>query len=382
MSIATCVSTAALRLNGSEHINAFSPGGSVTRNIGLEAVPLAEPREGEVVVEPLYVGICGSDVHATLGAANFSWVERPRTIGHEFSGRIVEFGPKTEGWGGFKLGDMVTALAQLGCRHLDCPGCQRGRWNYCRRKRILGFHRDGAMAERVVFETDRLLPLRPGVSPIQGAVIEPLSVVAQAIDSRCNIKPGMDVIVSGSGIIGLMAAELARAAGGRVAITGLERDRNIRLKTAADRGFIPIVVSADRPLQLQLKDGIYDKHGSRFGCAYDDGTVDVFIECSGAPPALGTAPYCVKTEGTICVIATYGSDVSFAATMQVRGGVTVTGVMGSARHDFEKAQRLLQDSTFPVDHYARIYPFDRVIDAFADSINATVSKAILEVNKP
>ena len=382
MSTATAITTAALRLNGSDHISMGDPRGSVTRNIGLEEVPVAEPAEGEVVVEPLYVGICGSDVHAALGSANFSWVERPRTIGHEFTGRIVEFGPRTANWGGFRLGDIVTAVPQLGCRHLDCPGCQRGRWNYCRKKRILGFHRDGAMAGRVVFEADRLVPLRPGVSPIQGAVIEPLSVVAQAIDSKSSIKPGMDVLVSGSGIIGLMAAELARAAGARVAITGLERDRNVRLKTAAERGFIPIVVSAERPLHQQLKEGIYDARGSRFGCAYDDGTVDVFIECSGAPHALGPAPYCVKTEGTICVIATYGSDVSFAATTQVRGGLTVTGVMGSGRHDFEKAQRLLQDGTFPVDFYARIYPFDRVIDAFADSIHAMVPKAILEVQKP
>jgi L-iditol 2-dehydrogenase len=377
MPTATAV-TAAIRLNGSEPISPGDSREAVTRNLAMEEVPLAGAREGEVVVEPLYVGICGSDVHAALGAANFSWVERPRTIGHEFSGRIVEFGPRTEGWGGFHLGDIVTAMPQLGCRHLDCPGCQRGRWNYCRKKRILGFHRDGAMAARVVFEVDRLVPLRPGVTPVQGAVIEPLSVVAQAIDSRCNIKPGMDVLVSGSGIIGLMAAELARAAGGRVAITGLERDRNVRLKTAVERGFIPIVVSGERPLHQQLKEGIRDAQGTRFGCAYDDGAVDVFLECSGAPTALGSAPYCVKTEGTICVIATYGSDVSFAATQLVRGGLTVTGVMGSGRHDFEKAQRLLLDGTFPVDTYARLYPFDRAIDAFADSIQATVPKAILE----
>src|SRR4051812_24031815 len=118
MSSATAVSTVALRLNGSEHINPSDPRGAVTRNLGVETVPLADPAEGEVVIEPLYVGVCGSDVHAALGSANFSWVNRPRTIGHEFSGRIVEFGPRTSGWGGFHLGDIVTAMPQLGCRHL------------------------------------------------------------------------------------------------------------------------------------------------------------------------------------------------------------------------------------------------------------------------
>jgi threonine dehydrogenase-like Zn-dependent dehydrogenase len=218
------------------------------------------------------------------------------------------------------------------------------------------------------------------VTPLQGAVIEPLSVVAQAIYSRCEIKPGMDVVVTGCGIIGLMAAELARAAGARVAITGLEHDRDIRLKAAADRGMIPIIVSGDKPLAHQLADGVTDFHGDRFGDPMDNGTVDILIECSGAPAALGEAPLAVRTEGTICVIATYGTDVPFAATTFTRGGLTMTGVMGSGRDDFETAQRLLHDGAFPVDYYARLYPFDNVLDAFSDSIHATVAKAVLEVN--
>ena len=371
--------TTALRLNGSEHIRPSDPG-PVTRNIAVEDTALAEPATGEVLVEPLFAGICGSDVHASLGAPNFSWVERPRTIGHEFCGRIIGFGPDTEGWGGFELGSLVTAIPQRGCGDLRCTGCRQGRWNYCRNKRILGFHRDGAFANQVVFEADRMVPLRDGVSPKEGAVIEPVSVCTQAIHSRMNIQPGQDVVVTGCGIIGLIAAELARAAGARVAITGLEHDRNVRLKTAAERGMLPIVVSADRPLHTQLKTGLRHPDGYPFGNAYDNGTVDALIECSGAPPALGDAPLAVRTEGTICVIATYAATVPFDATALTRGGLIMTGVMGSARQDFEMAQRLLRDKVFPLEHYARLYPFDGVIDAFADSIHAAVPKAILEVN--
>ncbi len=374
--------TTAVRLKGSRLIEPEDPAQPVTGNLAVEQVPLAEPKVGEVVVAPLYVGICGSDVHASLGAPNFSWVERPRTIGHEFCGRIVEFGPNTEGWGGLRAGDLVAAIPQRGCQDLACPGCRRGRWNYCRNKRILGFHRDGALALRVVLEADRLVPLRPGVTPLQASVMEPLSVVSQAIYSRCNIQPGMDVLVTGCGIIGLMAAELARAAGGRVAITGLERDRDIRLKAAAERGILPIVVSPERPVHEQLRDGVEDLNGNRFGNAHEDGAVDVLIECSGSAAALGAAPYSVRTEGTICVIATYAADVPLAATTLVRAGLTMTGVMGSGRQDFETAQRLLRDRVFPVEHYARLYPFERALDAFADSIHAAVPKAILEIAEP
>jgi len=69
--------TTALRLNGAQRIETAEPRDLLTRNLAVEEAPLAEPAEGEAVVDPLFVGICGSDVHASLGAPNFSWVERP-----------------------------------------------------------------------------------------------------------------------------------------------------------------------------------------------------------------------------------------------------------------------------------------------------------------
>ncbi len=203
----------ALRLNGWEYINPAKPEGSVTRNLAVEDVVLPTPTEDEVIVEPLFVGICGSDNSASTGKPNFDWVERPRTIGHEVSGRIIGFGPNTEGRGGLERGDVVCIIPMRGCGDPRCRGCRRGRPNYCRQKKIFGFHRDGAMAERMVVNVGRCLPLAAGLTPLEGSVVEPLSVVAQGIHRKCNIQPGMDVVVSGCGIIGLMAAELARAAG-------------------------------------------------------------------------------------------------------------------------------------------------------------------------
>jgi threonine dehydrogenase-like Zn-dependent dehydrogenase len=370
----------ALRLNGDEYIDPLKPNGSLTRNLALEDVSLSEPQAGEALVEPLYVGVCGSDNSASLGKSNFSWVQRPRTIGHECSARIVAFGPDTAGQGGLKIGDIVTAIPQLGCRDSRCRGCRQGRWNYCRRKQILGFHRDGAIAQKMVCEVDRLVPLSPGITPLQGAVVEPLSVVAQAIYEKCTIRPGMDVVVTGCGIIGFMAAELARAAGARVAISGIERDREVRLKLAQDRGFIPIVVSPEKPLHVQLKEGIDDLQGRRFGDDFNDGTVDVLLECSGAPPALAQAGLAVQLEGTICVIATYPANVQFEATSFVRSGQQMTGVMGSNRADFVVAQTLLERGMFPIEAYSQIYPFQEVIRAMDDSMSAATPKAVLAIN--
>jgi L-iditol 2-dehydrogenase len=372
--------TRALRLNGEQYINPLEDDGSLTRNLAVEDAALAEPRAGEVLLEPLYVGVCGSDGSASLGKPNFSWVERPRTIGHECSARILGFGPNTEGIGGLKVGDIVTAIPQLGCQDPRCRGCRQGRWNYCRRKQILGFHRDGALAERMVCEADRLIPLLPGITPLQGSIVEPLSVVVQALTQKCNIQPGMDVVVTGCGIIGFMAAEMARAAGARVAITGIHRDREARLKLAEERGFLPIVVSANEPLHEQLKSGIEDLDGRRFGDEYEDGTVDVLLECAGAPTALSHAGLAVQLEGQICVIATYPTTVNFAATSFVRSGQRMTGVMGSNRADFLTAQTLLSRGEFPVEAYSQIYDFDNVLQAMEDSMAARTPKAVLAVN--
>lgn len=369
----------ALRLHSN---NPIKPGSeNLTANLAVESVDLPDPGVGEVLVQPLYVGICGSDNSASLGKSNFDWVERPRTIGHECSGRIVAFGPGTEDLDShnLKVGDEVCIVPMRGCGDDRCRGCRRGRPNYCRKKKIFGFHRDGAMAEKMVVNVERCMPLRHGLTALEGAVAEPLSVAVQGIYRKCNIQPGMDVVVSGCGIIGMMSAELAKAAGARVAVTGLENDRNVRLKLAEERGFIPVVVSADKPLHQQLADGIDDLSGRRFGDTYENGSVDVLIECSGAPPALGSAGLSVQLEGTICVIATFGSDVTFQATPFVRSGQTMTGVMGSNREDFENAQTLLAQGVFPVDKYSNEYAFENVMDAMHDSISAQTTKAILKV---
>lgn len=370
----------ALRLNGTESIDPARPGGAVTRNLAIEQVEIREPGPMEVAVEPLFVGVCGSDNSASLGKPNFSWVERPRTIGHEFSGRIVGFGPGAEGWSGLAVGDQICAIPMRGCGDSRCRGCRRGRPNYCRRKKILGFHQDGALADRVVMEVDRCVPLRPDVSPLAGALIEPLSVVTQGIRRKCEIQPGMDVVVSGCGIMGLMAAELARAAGARVAVTGVEQDRSVRLQQADARGFTTIVVGPDAPLHAQLADGVTAHDGSRFGDAYENGCVDVLIECSGAPPALARAGLAVHAEGTICVIATYGSDVPFEATAFTRSGQSMRGVMGSSREDFEDAQTLLARGVFPVEEYAQRYEFGHVLEAMDDSLSARTPKAVLAIH--
>jgi threonine dehydrogenase-like Zn-dependent dehydrogenase len=361
-------------LHGRKRINPTAEG-SVTENTSVIEMETPELREGEFLARTLYTGICGSDNSATLGKSNFDWVERPRIIGHEFSAEILEFGPGEHG--DLKVGDIITPIAMLGCREKDCTECSIAMWNLCRNKQIIGFHRNGGFGQHVVLETDRAVKLIDGLSPEEGALVEPLSVVVNALYNKCNIQPGQDVVVTGCGIIGLMSAELARAAGARVAVTGIAHDRDIRLKKAKEQGFITIEVSPENTLASQLKDGLTDKDGISFG---KNGQVDLLIECSGVPEVLTEAISVVRPAGDICVIATYAREVPLNATHLTRTSLSMRGSMGSCRTDYMVAQKLMQTGIFPAENYTNIYEFEDITHAFEASINARNVKAVIRMN--
>ena len=153
----------------------------------------------------------------------------------------------------------------------------------------------------------------------------------------------------------------------------------MRLALAAARGFVPIVVTPETPLHERLARGVEAQDGTRFGDAFDDGLVDVLIECSGAPQALATAGLAVQPEGTICTIATYPCDVSFGATAFTRSGQAMQGVMGSSHEDYDNAQQLLRRGVLPVEDYTQVYAFEDAMTAMADSIAARTPKAVLQL---
>ena len=361
-------------LHGTEKISPASDL-PVTRNTAVVDMDMPELKAGEILARTLFTGICGSDNSATLGKPNFDWVERPRIIGHEFSAEIMELGPGDHG--DLKVGDVFTPLAMLGCQDEDCPACSVAKWNLCPSKQIIGFHRNGGFGQQVVLESDRVVPLMEGLTPEQGALVEPLSIIVNALHHKCSIKPGQDVVVTGCGIIGLMSAELAGAAGARVLVTGIAHDRDIRLKKAKERGFISLEVSPENTLASQLQKGIKDAQGVPFGT---NGKVDLLIECSGVPQVLTEAISVVRPEGDICVIATYPAEVAINATHLTRTSLNMRGSMGSCREDYMVAQKLMVTGVFPSRHYTDIYGFEDITQAFDDAIRAKNMKAVIKMN--
>ena len=186
----------------------------VYETVGRAAIKdVPEPRvdRGQILIKVAYVGVCGTDVHVIEGRHNRA--TPPVVLGHEFSGVIAE--PNgVEGW---RAGDRVAVEPLESCQH--CDPCQAGRYNICQRLRLLGIDSDGALAEYVAVQADRLHRVPDGVSLRAAAFVEPLAVVTHLFRRTGAPDPGDRVLVFGGGPIGAIAADVARAAGASTVVT-------------------------------------------------------------------------------------------------------------------------------------------------------------------
>lgn len=176
----------------------------------------AVPDEGEALVRVRRIGVCGTDLHAFRGRQPF--FSYPRVLGHELGVEVVEVG---EGVTGLDVGDRCAVEPYLNCGR--CAACRRGKTNCCEKLEVLGVHVDGGMRERIVVPANKLHTSETlGLEAL--ALVEMLTIGAHAA-RRAGIEPGETILVIGAGPIGLSVAAFAQAAGGRVAVMEMRRDR-------------------------------------------------------------------------------------------------------------------------------------------------------------
>ena len=192
---------------------------------GAQLVEVEVPRVGphDILVQISATSICGTDYHI------FRWdpwsegrVKTPLTLGHEFSGRVVEIGPEVHH---LRTGDHVSAETHVTCGR--CLACLTGQAHVCQETRILGVDRDGAFAEFVAIPAANAWVNDPDLSPELASIQEPLgnavhTALAQPLVAR-------SVLVMGCGPIGLMAVAVARQAGAQVVIAVDITDYRLRL---------------------------------------------------------------------------------------------------------------------------------------------------------
>ena len=232
----------------------------------LDDVPMPSIGPDDVLIEVLTAGICGTDIHI------YNWDEwaqatipTPMTVGHEFAGRIVDVGPNVSG---FEVGEIVGAEGHVVCGR--CRNCLAGRRHLCQETKGIGVNLPGAFADFVAIPKTNVWRHIPGIDLAIAAIFDPFG---NAVHTALEFPVlGEDVLITGAGPIGLMAAAVVAQAGARnVVITDVNP---YRLDLAKRMG-------ATRAVDIRAEDlqDVQEELGMTEG-------FDVALEMSGQASAL------------------------------------------------------------------------------------------------
>lgn len=281
------------------------------------------PSNGEEMVRVTSVGICGSDLHWLEGGGiGADRLERPLVLGHEFAGVIAN---------GKREGTAVAVDPAVPC--LRCEFCLEGHPNLCTNVRFSGHaETDGALREAMAWPSHCLFPLPEGFSADDGAMLEPLGVAIHAID-LAKVGPAATVGVFGSGPIGLLVMQVARAAGAtRIFATDI---RPHRLDAAAEAGATD-TIAADGSEAKQ----ILEATGGR--------GVDVAFEAAGTNEAVEAAIDASRPGARVLLIGIPSDDrTSFTASAARRKGLTLM-LARRMKHVYPRAIELVRSGRVDV----------------------------------
>ena len=200
----------------------------VDEPMSLRIADVEKPAVGkkDVLIKIISAGICGSDIGIYYGTN--SLVTYPRLIGHEFGGEVVEIGSEVQS---IKVGDFVAVDPVRSCGH--CYACTHGRHNVCSTLEVTGVHRDGGFAEYVSAEEQYCYPMDVSNFPKEYLCLaEPYSIGVQ-VNHRGRVTEDDNVLVMGSGPIGLCIMQAAKYRGATVTMTDIV---DSRLARATDMG--------------------------------------------------------------------------------------------------------------------------------------------------
>ncbi len=293
-------------------------------------VPDPTPAADEVLVEVEFCGICGSDLHAA--GPDF---HTGTTMGHEFSGTVVETGTDVTGW---KPGDRV-CINPNGDWCGTCDSCKVGAFNTCPQiwETAVGLVRPGGLAPIAPVRSRVLRRLPDEVSLRQGAWVEPLAVAIRAVHLS-GLRLGDDALVFGGGPIGLLVTALLRAAGAR-RITVAEPSptrREVAGQLGADRVVDPFtedlasVIAADGPLRFAFEcTGVAEVTGQAVSLLAPRGrlTVNGFAR---RPPSYDAAELLIKeieVRGSFIYVEEFEQAISALASGFVDVEPLISGVV-------------------------------------------------------
>ncbi len=281
------------------------PGGP---GLTLTEAPRPEPGPGEALIRVRKAAICGTDLHI------WKWddwaravVPAPMIVGHEYAGEIAALGP---GVSGLSVGQRVSGEGHIPCGH--CRNCHRGLAHICANTKAVGVNRPGAFADYLVIPADNVRPLPDFVPDEIAAILDPLgNAVHTALEFDVSAE---DVLITGAGPIGCMAAAVCRHVGARRIVVSDVNDARLELasRMGADR-----VVRADRESLADVIPTIGMVEG-----------FDIGLEMSGAPDALDAMIGAMITGGKMALLGLFGGRPSVDLNRAIFKGLTMEGIYG------------------------------------------------------
>jgi threonine 3-dehydrogenase len=292
---------------------------------GIELRDIAQPTPGpnDVLIRVRRTAICGTDMHI------YNWdqwaqktIPVPMAVGHEYCGEVVEIGSEVSG---FKVGDRVSGEGHITCGH--CRNCRAGRRHLCRNTVGVGVNRPGCFAEYVVIPAFNAFKLTDAIDDEIAAILDPLG---NAVHTALAFDVvGEDVLITGAGPIGIMAAAIARFVGARhIVITDVN---DYRLELARKMGAtLALNVTRERLDDAMRKLGMQEGF-------------DVGLEMSGNAAALRDMLRTMHHGASIAMLGIPPTEVAIDWNEVILKGLTIKGIYG--RQMFEtwyKMAALLQ----------------------------------------
>ena len=293
------------------------------KGLWLMDVPEPECGPNEVKIKIHKTAICGTDLHI------YNWdewsqktIKTPMVIGHEYVGEIAEVGKNVVNW---KVGDIVSGEGHIVCG--KCRNCLKGNGHLCKDTIGVGVNRNGAFAEYLVIPQENVRGCEPGVPEEMYSIFDPFG---NAVHTALSFDlTGEDVLITGAGPIGIMAAAVCQHVGARnVVITDIN---DARLELAKKLGIKHTINTAKESLDDLMK-SIYIKEG-----------FDVGLEMSGSEIAFNTMIDKMMNGGRIALLGLLKSDAKVDWSKVIFNGLIIKGIYGRKMHEtWYKMSALLQ----------------------------------------
>jgi len=302
------------------------------KDIRIEDVPEPVTRPGTAKIKVAWCGICGTDLHEYLEGPIFvpapgrphplSGEEAPVTLGHEFSGTVVEVG---DGVDDLAVGDNVVVEPYFTCG--ECAPCLAGNYHLCAKMGFIGLSGGGGgLSEAIVVERQWIHKI--GDIPLdEAALIEPLSVGHHAV-TRSGAKAGDVALIGGAGPIGLLTAAVLKGLGVTTIISELSGARKAKALSSGVADHVLDPSSEDVPTRvLELTGGV---------------GADIGFECAGVDVVLDTLMAALKPTGVLVNVSIWGHPATVDMQKLVLKEIDLRGTIAYVR-DHEAVIKLVQE---------------------------------------